>query len=75
MSDRAPVEYDKGTALTQFEDVGSDVREAYERHKTSRDVIEYDNDRPLGDVIRASLDSVKTKAESRARRNTAPAPA
>jgi hypothetical protein len=49
--DRSLVDYDDGQ-LAQYEDVGSDVREAYERHRTSHDVIEHEDNRPLTEVIR-----------------------
>jgi hypothetical protein len=61
------VEYDGGQ-LSQYEDVGSDVREAYERHKTSTEVIEYDDSRSLGDVIRSSVSNAKNKADWKAQR-------
>jgi hypothetical protein len=67
MSDRQDlVEYDGGQ-LSQFDDIGADVRDAYERHKTSTEVIEYDNSRSLTDVIHGAVDHHKTKAENRAR--------
>jgi hypothetical protein len=67
MTDRQDlVEYDGGQ-LSQYEDVGSDVREAFERHKSSTEVIEHDSSRSLGDVIRSAVNSVKNKGESRAR--------
>jgi hypothetical protein len=72
MTDRQDLIEYNDSAVTQYEDVGSDVREAYERHKGSRDVIEYDDSRPLGDVIRASVDHVKNKGELRARQQHGP---